>query len=377
MILSIDILIKRSSFFCEQKMQKMQRQAQYEQFIQELTVLTQGHYQFGKILGHGAYGIVVQAKEIETGRDVAIKRVERIFHSTLDAKRILREIKILARLKHHNITNIIDLWCLPNYEEFNSVVLVLDLMDTDMYQIIYSHQPLLVEHHRYFIYQLLRGLKFIHSGGILHRDLKPGNLMLNANCDLKIGDFGLARIDNDPVNDPLTEYVATRWYRSPEVLLNYDVYGTPLDMWSVGCILAELINRKPLFPGTTTQSQLQLIINTIGSPTENDLAGCTNPKAREFMDQQPYREPVDFSTLFPTADPTEVDMVAKLLRWNPDERMTVDEALEHPFVSDLHDPFDEPITYPIESFEFERPDIQIPELKMLLWEEIVKMRNKE
>ena len=342
--------------------------------IQDLERETQGHYKFNKVLGRGSYGIVLSGTEKSTGRDVAIKRVERIFTSTLDAKRILREIRILTYLKHENIIDLIDIWATTDYENFTSIVLVLDLMDTDMYQIINSQQPLLVDHHKYFIYQLLRGLKFIHSAGILHRDLKPGNLMLKANCDLKIGDFGLARVanSNDETTELLSEYVATRWYRSPEVLLNYETYGTPLDMWSVGCIIGELINRKPLFPGTSPLNQLQYIVNVIGSPTEEDLEECKNVKAREFMNNIPYKPPVDFNELFPGADPQEVDLVANLLKWDPRKRMNVEEALEHPFVADLHDPFDEPVSYQIEEFEFERPDITIAELKQLLWEEFLK-----
>ncbi|OHT17447.1 CMGC family protein kinase [Tritrichomonas foetus] len=347
--------------------------------LKDLEMETQGKYQFNKILGRGAYGIVIAGKEIATGREVAVKRVERIFDSTLDAKRILREIRILTHLKHENITNIIDLWAAPRFEDFTAIVIVMDLMDTDMYQIINSQQPLLVDHHKYFIYQLLRGLKFIHSAGILHRDLKPGNLMLNANCDLKIGDFGLARVSTDKEsNEFLSEYVATRWYRSPEVLLNYDTYGTPLDMWSVGCILAELINRKPLFPGASTMKQLQLIVETIGSPTEEDLEECTNYKAREFMNSIPYKEPVDFMSLFPPgSDPVEVDMVARLLKWDPRKRLDVEEALDHPFVHDLHDPFDEPVSFEISGFEFERQEITIPELKVLLWQEVLKFHPQQ
>ena len=344
-------------------------QSEKSHFLEDLERETQGRYQFTKVLGHGAYGCVFAGKDLVTGRDVAVKRVERIFNSTLDAKRILREIRILTRLKHENITNILDLCAATRFEDFNAVVIVIDLMDTDMYQIIASNQPLLVDHHKYFMYQLLRGLKFIHSAGIIHRDLKPGNLMLNANCDLKIGDFGLARVSE---NDLLSEYVATRWYLAPEVLLNYDTYGPPLDMWSAGCILAELINRKPIFPGGNTMNQLELIVKTIGSPTEDDLTDCTNYKAREFMEGLPYKEPVDFKTLFPEGtDLDEIDMVEKLLKWDPKKRMTVEEALEHPFVSDLHDPFDEPVAYQIEEFDFERPDITIRELKILLWQEVL------
>lgn len=341
--------------------------------IQQIERETQGRYQFKRVLGRGAYGIVLAAVDVQTNVEVAVKRVERIFESVLDAKRMLREIRILRKLKHENITNIIDVCAEPDFANFHAFNVVMDLMDTDLYQIINSGQQLLVDHHRYFIYQILRGLKYIHSANILHRDLKPGNLLLNANCDLKIADFGLARVtDPDEGSEFLSEYVATRWYRSPEVLLNYDTYGPPLDVWSVGCILAELIRRKPLFPGQSTMNQLALIVETIGSPTDDDLVDCTNPKARHFMSSLPYKDPINFIDLFPGADPEEVDLISKMLTWDPRKRISIEEAIEHPFLAQLHDPLDEPITYALEDFEFEREDITMQELKYCMWEELLK-----
>lgn len=341
--------------------------------LEELILETQDRYKFNKVIGRGAYGIVLAATDKATGRDVAVKRVERIFDSILDAKRILREIRCLSTLKHENITNLIEVSAAPNFESFHAIIVVMDLMDTDMYQIINSGQPLLKDHHRYFIYQILRGLKYIHSANILHRDLKPGNLLLNASCDLKIGDFGLARVsDPEEGREFLSEYVATRWYRAPEVLLNYDTYGPAIDVWSVGCILAELILRKPFFPGQNTMNQLALINDKIGSPTLEDLEECTNPKARAFMASLPHRPKVPFSEIFVGVDADEVDMIERMLTWDPRKRMTVEEALEHPFVAQLHDPMDEPVTFPLEDFDFEGPEMSMADLKVLMWEEVLR-----
>ncbi|EAX99031.1 CMGC family protein kinase [Trichomonas vaginalis G3] len=340
---------------------------------------TQGRYKFVKTLGRGAYGVVFAAIEKATGKEVAVKHVDRVFESPLDAKRCLREVKILSQLNHENITNLVDISCLPDYENFKGLAIVMDLMDTDMCQIINSGQPLLVEHHRYFIYQLLRGLKYLHSANILHRDLKPSNLLLNSDCDLKIADFGLARISEpDEPQEFLSEYVATRWYRAPEVLLNYDTYGAPMDMWSVGCITAELVLRHPLFRGTSTRNQLELITQILGSPTDKDLEGCTNQKAYRFMQQLPPQTKVPWEELFQgkTYNPEEIDFIDRLLKWNPNERMTVEEALEHPFVVKLHDPFDEPVGFPFEEFDFERQDVTVEELKMEMWKEILKRHPK-
>jgi mitogen-activated protein kinase 1/3 len=338
--------------------------------LREIEQETRGQYHFVKVLGRGAYGIVLQANERSTGRPVAVKRVDRIFQSVLDAKRILREIRVLSRLKHENIANLLDVTASLDPSHFQAVVVVMDLMDTDMFQILSSGQTLLVDHHRYFIYQLLRGLKYIHSGNVLHRDLKPANLLLNANCDLKICDFGLARVAN--VFDDLSEYVATRWYRAPEVLLNYPTYGTPIDVWSVGCILAELMLRRPLLPGQSTMNQLAIMNDVLGSPTEEDLEQCSNPKARRFMSQLPAKPVADFQTLFPGADPDEIDLTRRMLTWDPRNRITVEEALEHAFLAQLHDPFDEPVTFPIPDFEFETPEFTMDALRELIWKEIVK-----
>lgn len=343
--------------------------------LEDLEEETQHRYQFTHMLGRGAYGIVLAAIEKATGREVAVKRVERIFESVLDSKRILREIRILQHLKHQNINELLDVSALPNYEKFHALILVTDLMDTDMYRIVNSDQQLLVDHHRYFIYQLLRGLKYIHTAKILHRDLKPSNLLLNANCDLKICDFGLARVCLDQSDNPdnfLTEYVATRWYRAPEVLLNYETYGPPIDVWSVGCIMAELIARKPLFPGKSTMHQLKIITEKIGSPTEDDLKDCTNPKAREFMNSLEHHDKVSMSEIFPGEDPAELDLMERMLTWDPTKRITVEEALEHPFLEPLHDPFDEPIAFPISPFTFDRPDITMAELKQEMWKDVLK-----
>lgn len=137
----------------------------------------------------------------------------------------------------------------PARTGFNDIYIVTNLMETDLHRVIYSRQELTDEHIQYFLYQILRGMLYIHSANVIHRDLKPNNILLNKNCDLKICDFGLARgFDNE--NEFKTEYVVTRWYRAPEVILNASEYTKALDIWSIGCIFAELLGRTPLFPGT-------------------------------------------------------------------------------------------------------------------------------
>jgi len=194
---------------------------------------------------------------------------------------------------------------------------------------------------------LLRGLNYLHSANILHRDLKPGNLLVNANCDLKICDFGLARTSRG--NEQfMTEYVVTRWYRAPELLLCCDNYGTSIDVWSVGCIFAEILGRRPIFPGTECLNQLKLIISVLGSQNDTELEFIDNPKARRYIKTLPYARRIHFSHLYPQADPLAIDLLLRMLVFDPTKRISVTEALLHPYMSGLHDPrHDPPARVPI------------------------------
>lgn len=163
---------------------------------------------------------------------MAIKKITRAFDDPVDAKRILREIKLMKKLYHENVIRIVDLIPPPpTQEEFEDIYIVQDLMETDLHRIIYSKQALTIDHVQYFVYQILRGLKYIHSSNVLHRDLKPSNLLVNANCDLKICDFGLARGVEDEQSGALTEYVVTRWYRAP---VRCDVWDYSCGIESIG-----------------------------------------------------------------------------------------------------------------------------------------------
>ena len=229
-------------------------------------------YSFNRVVGSGAYGVVISANDTVLNTRVAIKMVPKAFQDEIDAKRILREIKLLKHLKHENIVGIVDMMppMMRYVDDFKDVYIVSELMETDLYRIIYSKQSLSLDHVQYFIYQVLRALKYIHSANVLHRDLKPSNLLVNSNCDLKVCDFGLARgvLDSDQMRDTskqqvmLTEYVVTRWYRAPEIMLACHEYDKPVDVWSTGCILAELLARKPYFPGEDYIDQVSLLKET-------------------------------------------------------------------------------------------------------------------
>jgi len=318
-------------------------------------------------VGQGAYGVVSAARHEPSNTMVAIKKITCVFEHQTFTKRTLREIKLLRLLQHENIIGI-DSLLRPLNPGFEDIYIVSHLMETDLASIIKSPQPLTDEHCQFFLYQVLRGLKYIHSSCVMHRDLKPRNLLVNSNCDLKICDFGLARVDfpgNRGKSVAMTDYVATRWYRAPEIILSWRHYTKAIDMWSIGCILAELLRRRPLFPGENTNHQLMLIIDMLGSPTPEVVDQVHDPEIREFLLTLPHTDPKPFEELFPEATDEALDLLSRLLVIDPDRRCTVDEALEHPYLASLHCPEDEPAGEPLErsAFEFERTCSSVEDLR--------------
>ncbi|KAL9439481.1 hypothetical protein AB3S75_025027 [Citrus x aurantiifolia] len=321
-------------------------------------------------IGRGAYGIVCAAVNSETREEVAIKKIGNAFDNIIDARRTLREIKLLRHMEHENVIAIKDIIRPPKKDTFNDVYIVYELMDTDLHQIIRSDQQLTDDHCQYFLYQLLRGLKYVHSASVLHRDLKPSNLLLNASCDLKIGDFGLARTTSE--TDFMTEYVVTRWYRAPELLLNCTEYTAAIDIWSVGCILGEIMTREPLFPGKDYVHQLRLITELIGSPDDASLGFLRSDNARRYVRQLPRCRKQQFATRFPNISSGAVDLLEKMLVFDPNKRITVEEALRHPYLQSLHDLNDEPVCPRPFHFDFEHSSCTEDHIRELIWRESVK-----
>merc|ERR1719419_1229355 len=328
-------------------------------------------YKSLKFLGEGAYGVVVQAWDTKNKEKVAIKKISPFEHQTY-CQRTLREMRILLSLKHENIIDIKDFICENSVETLKDIYIIQSLMETDLHKLLRS-QKLSSDHICYFLYQILRGLKYIHSANVLHRDLKPSNILLNSNCDLKICDFGLARV-SDPSQDHtglLTEYVATRWYRAPEVMLNAKGYTKALDIWSVGCILGEMINNKPMFPGKHYLDQICRIQEVLGSPTQEDLASILNDKARCYLASLPFKPKVPFNRIYPHADVHALDLLEKMLTFNPHKRITVVEALQHPYLHQYYDPEDEPEASEPFDFHMELDDLPKEALKEMIFEEMV------
>ncbi|XP_069507970.1 mitogen-activated protein kinase 7 isoform X2 [Ambystoma mexicanum] len=252
-------------------------------------------------------------------------------------------------------------------------------MESDLHQIIHSSQPLTLEHVRYFLYQLLRGLKYIHSANVIHRDLKPSNLLINENCELKVGDFGMARglcTKPDEYKYFMTEYVATRWYRAPELMLSLHEYTQAIDMWSVGCIFAEMLGRKQLFPGKNYIHQLQLIMTVLGTPSNQVICAIGADRVRAYIQSLPARQPVPLESLYPGCDRKALSLMQKMLRFDPRERISVLEALRHPFLSKYHDPDDEPNCVPAFDFDFDKRVLTKEQIKEAIVSEINDFHDK-
>ncbi|XP_042512212.1 mitogen-activated protein kinase 3-like [Macadamia integrifolia] len=324
------------------------------------------------LIGIGASGRVCSAFNSKTKEIVAIKKISNAFDNHKNAKRTLREIMLLQRFNHENIICIKDVIPPPVRSAFCDVYIATELMETDLHNVIYSNQELTEEHRQYILYQILRGLKYIHSANVIHRDLKPSNILLNSNCDVKICDFGLARITSE--NEFMTEYVVTRWYRAPELLLKSSDYTAAVDVWSVGCIFMELVNRKTLFQGKDYMHQMNLLIELLGTPNESELGFVQNEEERRFIQKLPPHPRQPFAKKFPHGHPDGIDLVEKMLTFDPTRRITVEEAIAHPYLAlaGLHDIDDEPICHEPFSLEFERQSLTEEQMKEMIYREALE-----
>lgn len=301
-------------------------------------------YEIRQKLGKGAYGIVWKAVDKKTKEIVALKKIFDAFQNATDAQRTFREIMFLQELSDHE--NIIKLTNVLKADNDRDIYLVFEYMETDLHAVVRAN---ILEdiHKQYIIYQLCKAIKYMHTGNVLHRDMKPSNLLLNSECFLKVADFGLARsiasLENETVENPvLTDYVATRWYRAPEILLGSTKYTKGVDMWSVGCILGELMGGKPMFPGTSTMNQLDRIIEVTGRPSAEDIEAINSPFAATMLESLPPSQPRSLREMYPHASDEALDLLRKCLAFNPTKRITAEQSLEHPYVAQFHNPDEEP-----------------------------------
>ncbi|KAJ7300022.1 hypothetical protein O6H91_Y091900 [Diphasiastrum complanatum] len=321
-----------------------------------------GRFRIDEVIGKGSYGVVCSATDTQTGEKVAIKRINDIFEHVSDATRILREIKLLRLLNHPDIVKVKHIMLPPSPREFKDIYLVFELLESDLHEVIKANDDLTPEHYQFFLYQLLRGLKYLHSAKVFHRDLKPKNILANSDCKLKICDFGLARVnfDDAPTTVFWTDYVATRWYRAPELCGSFfSKYTQAIDIWSIGCIFAEVLTGKPLFPGKNVVDQLDLMTDMLGTPSPDFIASVRNDRVRSYLRNMPKKLPIPFSHKFPSADPLALRLLEKMLSFDPKDRPSAEEALADPYFGGLAKAEREPLAQPIarSEFEFERGHI--------------------
>eukprot|EP00392_Amoebophrya_sp_AT5.2_P005187 g5196.t1 len=388
-------------------------------------------YKLVKVIGSGSYGKVCHALDQETGSSVAIKKIKRIFEDLIDCKRLLREIAILAFLDDPRVVRLIDV-CVPeDPRNFSELYLVLELCDSDLKKLFKLPEFLSENHVVTLLFNTLCGLKYIHSAGIYHRDLKPANCLVNRDCSVKVCDFGLSRPVVDPENDMLsnidsngypssmddsqqsdrtrrlTGHVVTRWYRAPELILLQENYTEQIDVWSLGCIFAELLgmihgnypnskDRCPLFQGNTcyplsphkehdkeyqyyynrqSRDQLNVIFNILGTPSEATVEKLDKIDAKRYVRCFRERRRLNWDELPRLAGSSAeaLDLLDKMLMLDAGDRIDVDTALQHPLFSNLYLPEKVRTAERKIVLEFENiPNLGEPQLRLYFLLEIQK-----
>eukprot|EP00887_Chlorella_sp_A99_P007169 scaffold2.g7169.t1 len=286
-------------------------------------------YRLTEVIGKGSYGVVASAVDQFTGEKVAIKKITNVFDHVSDATRILREIKLLRLLRHPDIVEIKHIMLPPSPREFKDIYVVFELMETDLHQVIKANDDLTPEHHQFFLYQTVFW----------------------------------------------TDYVATRWYRAPELCGSFFAkYSPAIDIWSIGCIFAEILLGKPLFPGRNVVHQLELITDLLGTPSPEVINKVRNEKARRFLMNMRKKAGIPFEQHFPKADKGALLLLRRLLAFDPAERPTAEEALADPYFAGLSQPSREPSAQPISklAFEFERRKLAVEEVRDLIYREILE-----
>ncbi|KAF4213280.1 hypothetical protein CNMCM8980_010289 [Aspergillus fumigatiaffinis] len=280
-------------------------------------------------LGEGTYATVFKGRNRQTGELVALKEIH------LDSEEgtpstAIREISLMKELKHESIVSLYDV-----IHTENKLMLVFEYMDKDLKKYMDTRGDRGQLDHatiKSFMHQLLKGIAFCHENRVLHRDLKPQNLLINKKGQLKLGDFGLARAFGIPVNTFSNE-VVTLWYRAPDVLLGSRTYNTSIDIWSAGCIMAELYTGRPLFPGTTNEDQLQKIFRLMGTPSERSWPGIS--QLPEYKPNFHVYATQDLGLILPQIDPLGLDLLNRMLQLRPEMRISAADALQHPWFHDL------------------------------------------
>lgn len=282
--------------------------------------------------GEGTYGVVYKARDRYTNEVIALKKIRLEQEDEGVPSTAIREIALLKELRHPNVVRLYDV-----IHSDKRLYLVFEFVDMDLKKQM-DATPNFCKNHKMiklYLWQMLSGIAFCHSRRILHRDLKPQNLLIDrTHSQLKLADFGLARAFGIPVR-AYTHEVVTLWYRAPEILLGTKTYSTPVDIWSIGCIFAEMINGRPLFPGDSEIDQLFKIFQTLGTPDEAVWPGVAS--LPDYKDTFPRWRPRHLSELVPTLPPAGVDLLARMLVYTPQHRITARAALQHEYFADIQE----------------------------------------
>ena len=409
------------------------------------------NYQITRQLGSGSYGMVCEAVYVPTGEKVAIKQMKNVFEDAIDCKRLLREISILRYLRHPNIVGLREIIKPTDLAHFNEVYIVMENAQSDLKKLIKSPVFLDEDHIQLITYNILCGMKYIHSANILHRDLKPANILINEDCEVKICDFGLARSipeehknevileEEEEVVEPgeskpvettakpshpgklaktkgqlqvkreLTGHVVTRWYRAPELILLEREYSKAIDVWSTGCVIAELcgmlrdnaptfMDRSPLFPGnscfplspdtstkmrragypSSNSDQLNVIFEVIGTPSEEELTFITDDKALLYLRSFGRREKQSLALIYHSSNPALIQIMERMLVFDPRRRLTLEEALASPYFDEVRDLERERNAEVPADFEFEHIEgATLEQLRQYFIQEILKYHSSE
>lgn len=280
-------------------------------------------------VGEGTYGVVYKAKDLKTNKIVALKKIRLEMEEEGVPSTAIREIALLKELSRHpNVVTLLDV-----IHANQKLHLVFEFLDQDLKHFLDSMKdllsPLMVKS---YMYQLINSVAFCHAHRVLHRDLKPQNLLIDQAGALKLADFGLARAFGIPVRT-YTHEVVTLWYRPPEILLGYNQYSTPVDVWSIGCIFVEIVTKRPLFTGDSEIDQLFKIFRILGTPNEETWPGVTD--LPDYRPHFPQWEPKSLKDVIPQLDPLGLDLLSQMLQYEPGKRISAKKALEHPYFDEL------------------------------------------
>lgn len=332
-------------------------------------------YEFIKEIGPRHFGDIAVAHDKLLNKKVVIKKVTSVFTDLHYAKHSHLEIRLLQFFNHENILPLLNIE-IHQRNIYHDLYITTEFQETNLHNIIRSSQNLSNEHFQYIIFQALRGLHKMHSSKVFHRDLKPSCLLLNQDCSLKICSLGIAKQCSPTPND-LTDYVGTRWYRPPELLLTSSKYDEKFDIWSLGCIFAELIGEVPLFPGENYIDQITRIIKVLGTPKDEDLEYFNNEASTRFIRNLPKEDKKDWRSILPRITDEGIELLDMMLTLNPNKRASALDCMRCPYFRDLYSEEDDCVDSKAFNWSCNEFRLNRENIEKFLYEEAKKFLKKD